>query len=49
MEFNNFWIVPVVIVFIIMISMQYSLNRIVHLLKDIKKLLENDHNQPPYY
>ncbi len=48
MDLNGFWIVPLVIVFIILISLQYSLNRIVHLLKEIKEILNDDKNQPPY-
>ncbi|WP_192929731.1 hypothetical protein [Alkaliphilus serpentinus] len=36
-------IVPIVILFIVLISIQYSLNRIIVLLKDIKRILLNQH------
>lgn len=39
-------VVPAVIVFIILISIQYALNRIVHLLKEIRDLLKQDKNPP---
>lgn len=43
-------IVPLVVLFIILISIQYALNRIVHLLTEIKKILDkdgsNDQNPP---
>ncbi|SFI14738.1 hypothetical protein SAMN05192551_10739 [Tindallia magadiensis] len=48
MGLNQFWVVPLVIVFIILISIQYALNRVVHLLKEIKDILNQDKNQPPY-
>lgn len=42
--------VPLVVFFIILISIQYALNRIVHLLTQIKNLMEkngnNNHNPP---
>ena len=41
-------IVPVVVFFIILISIQYALNKIVHLLRDIKKLLDKDNQHPPF-
>jgi hypothetical protein len=43
-------IVPIAVLFIILISIQYALNRIVHLLKEIKAILDkedNHHNQNP--
>lgn len=41
--------VPLIVFFIILISIQYALNRIVHLLTQIKSLLEKDgpNNQNP--
>jgi len=45
---QEFLIVPAVIFFIILISIQYALNQIVQLLKEIKKLLDkSNHNQNP--
>lgn len=43
-------IVPAVIFFIILISIQYALNRIVLLLKEIKEILDkdNDNQHPPF-
>lgn len=44
-------IVPLVVLFVILISIQYALNRIVHLLIQIKKILDNDESNdqnPPF-
>lgn len=38
------YLVPVAILFIILISIQYSLNKIILLLKDIKRILLNQHH-----
>ncbi len=47
---TEFFIVPAAILFIILISIQYALNRIVHLLKEIKEMLDRDRNNrtPPF-
>lgn len=44
-------IVPLIVFFIILISIQYALNRIVHLLIQIKKILDKDESNdqnPPF-
>ncbi|SCY96623.1 hypothetical protein [Alkaliphilus peptidifermentans] len=39
------YIVPGAILLIILISIQYSLNKIIVLLKDIKRILTNQYNK----
>lgn len=38
-------IVPIIILFVILVSIQYSLNKVIVLLKEIKDILKNDRDK----
>ena len=44
---TEYLIVPAAIFFIILVSIQYALNRIILLLKEIKELLDENNDQNP--